>query len=333
MKAIVYNRYGSPDVLQLKSVEKPTPKRDEVLVKVHAAEVTKADCEMRSFNFPVKWFWLPLRLALGLRRPRRQILGGYFAGEVSAVGKNVSKFKAGDAIFGSTQLRLGAYGEYLCLPASYTIAQKPHNMSFEAAAAAPLGGLNAIHFLRKARIRKGERVLVNGAGGSIGTFGVQMAKSMGAHVTAVDSPIKEKMLRDIGADDFVDYTKADFTKTGQRYDVIFNMVAKKPYTDCVKALKPKGRYLMANPRFTDMLHAMRTSRRTDKSAFFAFAKETKEELLELKQMIEAGEIRSIVHKVYPMDKAAEAHHLVESELRLGTVVISHHHPTQTSQGR
>ena len=215
MKAIVYTQYGSPDVLQVKEIEKPTPSDDEVLIKVLASEVTKADCEMRSIHFQVNWFLLPLRVALGLYKPKKQILGGYFAGEVEAVGKDVSKFKHGDQVFGATKLRLGAYGEYICLPASYTIVPKPNNLSFEEAAAVPLGGLNALHFLRKANIRKGEKVLVNGAGGSIGTFGVQIAKSMGAEVTAVDSTIKEEMLRRIGADHFIDYTKEDFTKCGK----------------------------------------------------------------------------------------------------------------------
>ena len=192
MKAIVYTKYGSPDVLHMKEVEKPTPKDNEVLIKVHAAEATKGDCEMRSFNFPVKWFWLPLRIALGLIKPKRQILGGYFAGEVESVGKDVSKFKKGDQIFGSTKLQLGAYGEYLCLPDSHTLVSKPNNMSFEEAAAVPLGGLNALHFMRRANIQKGEKVLIIGAGGSIGFFAVQIAKSMGAEVTAVDSTIKEE---------------------------------------------------------------------------------------------------------------------------------------------
>ena len=194
MKAVVYTKYGSPDVLQLKDVEKPSPKNDEVLIKVCAAEVTKADCELRSFKFAVKWFWLPLRLAMGLITPRRPILGGYFSGEVESVGKDVSRLKKGNQVFGSTQLRMGAYGEYVCLPESYTIVQKPPNISFEEAAAVPLGGLNALHFMRKANIRNGEKVLINGAGGSIGTFAVQIAKSMGAEVTAVDSTIKEEML-------------------------------------------------------------------------------------------------------------------------------------------
>ena len=322
MKAIVYTKYGSPDVLQVKEVEKPMPMNNEVLIKVYAAEATKADCELRSFNFPVKWFWLPLRILMGLKKPKRQVLGGYFSGEVESVGEDVLKFRKGDQVFGSTQLRMGAYGEYVCLPDSYTIVPKPNNMSFEGAAAVPLGGLNALHYLRKANIQNGEKVLINGAGGSIGTFAVQIAKVMGAEVTAVDSTIKEEMLRRIGADYFFDYTKEEFTKSGQTYDVIFDMVARSSYSECVKALNPKGRYLMANPRMSDMLRSVLTSKFTDKIAIFAFAGEKEEELIALKAMIEEGKIKSIVDKIYTIEQAADAHRRVETEQRLGSVVIS-----------
>jgi NADPH:quinone reductase-like Zn-dependent oxidoreductase len=322
MKAIVYTKYGAPEVLRIKEIEKPTPENDEVLIRIHAAEVTKADCELRSFNFAVKWFWPLLRVAMGVTKPKKQVLGGYFAGEVEAVGRDVSKFKKGDQVFGTTGLLFGAYGEYLCLPASYTIAPKPHNMNFEEAAAAPLGGLNALHFLRKANIRNGEKVLINGAGGSIGTFGVQIAKAMGAKVTAVDSTIKEEMLRRIGADHFFDYTKEDFAKSGQTYDVIFNMVARSSYSKCVNSLNPKGRYLIGNPRLSDMLRSVLTSRLTHKTAIFVFAGEKEEELLALKDLIEAGKIKSIVDKIYSPEQAADAHRRVETEQRLGIVVIS-----------
>jgi NADPH:quinone reductase-like Zn-dependent oxidoreductase len=322
MKAIVYKNYGGPDVLQIKEVPKPEPGDNEVLIKVHAAEATKADCELRSFRFAVKWFWLPLRIAMGLTRPKNQVLGGYFAGKIESVGKHVSRFKKGDRVFGSTQLRMGAYGEYLCLPDSYTIVPMPHNIAFEEAAAVPLGGLNALHFLRKANIRNGETVLVNGAGGSIGTFGVQIAKAMGAEVTAVDSSIKGEMLGRIGADHFIDYTTENFSNRGQTYDVIFDMVARSSYSACIKSLNPNGRYLMGNPRISDMLRSILTSWFTDKIAIFAFAGEKDEELLALKEMIEMGKIKPVVDKVYPIDQAAEAHRRVETEQRLGIVVIS-----------
>ncbi len=322
MKAIVYRKYGSPDVLHLEEVEKPAPKDRELLIRVRAAEATKSDCEMRSFNFPVKWFWLPLRLALGPFKPKRTILGGYFAGEVEAVGKGVSKFEVGDQIFGATGLRFGAYGEYVCLPDSYTIAPKPDNLSFAEAAVVPLGGLNALHYMRKAKIGSGETVLINGAGGSIGTFAVQIAKAMGAEVTAVDSAIKEEMLRRIGADHFFDYAKGHFSTRGQTYDVIFDMVAAKPYSRCVAALKPGGRYLMGNPRMSDMFRSVITTRTSDKTVIFAFAGEKEEELLALKRMIEDGSIKPVVDKIYPMEQAADAHRRVETEQRLGTIAFA-----------
>lgn len=322
MKAIVYTKYGAPDVLHVGEVEKPEPGDKDILIRIYAAEATKADCELRSFKFAVKWFWLPLRIAMGLTRPKNRVLGGYFAGKIESVGKDVSNFKKGDEVFGSARLRMGAYGEYACLPASYTIVAKPHNLTFAEAAAVPLGGLNALHFLRKANIQKGERVLINGAGGSIGTFGVQIAKAMGAEVTAVDSAAKEEMLRQIGADNFFDYAKSDFTQSRQTYDVIFDMVAQSSYSACIKSLNPKGRYLLGNPRISDMLRAVLTSRFSNKTAFFAFAGEKTEELLALKEMIEAGNIKPIVDKVYSMELAAEAHQRVETEQRLGIVVIS-----------
>lgn len=322
MKAIVYIKYGGPEVLQISEIEKPEPEDDEVLIRIRAAEATKADCELRSFNFAVKWFWLPLRVAMGVTKPKKQVLGGYFAGEVESVGKDVLKFKKGDQVFGTTRLLFGAYGEYVCLPAHYTIVTKPHNMSFEQAAAVPLGGLNALHFMEKAKIRNGEKVLINGAGGSIGTFAVQIAKAMGAEVTAVDSTIKEVMLLRIGADHFFDYTKEDFTKSGQTYDVIFNMVARSSYSKCVNSLNPKGRYLLGNPRLSDMLRSFLTSKFTDKTATFAFAGEKEEELIEIRDMIEAGKIKSIVDKIYSHEQATEAHRRVETEQRLGIVVIS-----------
>ena len=322
MKAIVYKEYGSPDVLHVEDVDKPVPGKDEVLISVRAVEATKSDCEMRSFKFAVSWFWLPLRIALGIRKPRNPILGNYFAGVIEATGDDVSKFHKGQNVFGASGLRMGAYAEYFCVADSCTMVNMPGNMSFEEAASVPLGGLNALHYMRKAEIRPGDKVLVNGAGASIGTFAVQIAKAMGAEVTAVDSGIKERMLRDIGADRFVDYAKQDFTKSGDTYDVIFSMVAQASYSGCVRALKPGGRYVMANPKLRDMLRSPLTSRFSDRKVMFAFAGEKEEELLELKRMIESGEITATVDKIYSMEAAAEAHKRVETEQRLGTVVIS-----------
>ena len=322
MKAIVYYKYGPPDVLQINDIEKPKPKDNEVLIKTHSAEVTKGDCEMRSFNFAVKWFWLPLRLAWGLFKPKKNVLGGYFSGEIESVGKNVTELVVGDKVFGSTQIRFGAYGEYLCLPDSYTIVKTPNNMSYEEAAAVPLGGLNALHFMKKANIKKGETILINGAGGSIGLFAIQIAKNMGAEVTAVDSPIKETMLRQLGADYFFDYTQENVTKQDKTYDIIFNMVANSRYSDFINLINSNGRYLIGNPKLVDMLRSVVTSKFTNKKAIFSFAGEKKEELITLRTMIEAGKIKSVIDKVYSIDQIVQAHQRVEAEQRRGIVVIS-----------
>ena len=294
LKAVIYEQYGPPEVLHVGEVAKPVPKENEILIRVRAAEVTKADCEMRSFKFAVSWFWLPLRLLMEIRRPRKSVLGAYFSGDVEAVGAAVTLFKSGDAIFGCAGMRFGAYGEYLSLPDDYTLMPKPDNLSFAEAAAVPLGGLNALHFMRQARLQPGETVLINGAGGSIGTFAMQIAKAMGAKVTVVDHTIKADLLRSLGADHFIDYTQEDFTATGETYDVIFNMVAQNNYARSIACLKPKGRYLTANPKLSDMIRSVLTSRFTDKTAIFAFAGETKEELLTLKTIIEKG--RSSIHR-------------------------------------
>jgi len=322
VKAVVYKKYGPPEVLHVAEMAKPEPKENEILIRVRAAEVTKADCEMRRFKFAVNWFWLPLRLFMGIRRPRNPILGGYFAGEVEAAGNAVMRFKPGDAIFGSAGMRLGAHGEYLCLSDDSTIVPKPDNLSFAEAAAVPLGGLNALHFMRQSRLQSGESILINGAGGSIGTFALQIAKAMGAKVTVVDHPIKADLLRNLGADHFIDYTQEDFTAAGKTYDVIFNMVASNHYARTIACLKPKGSYLTANPKLSDMLRSRFTSRFTDKTVTVAFAGETEEELLALKTMIEAGKVRSIVDRIYSREQAAEAHHRVETEQRIGAIVLA-----------
>lgn len=323
MKAIVYERYGPPEVLHVAEIERPTPKRGEVLIRVRAAEVTKADCELRSFKFPVKWFWLPMRLGWGLLGPRNPVLGGYFSGVVEAIGKGVSRFSPGDEVFGASGLRMGAYGEYACLSEGGTICPKPRNMSFEEAAAVPLGGLNALHFMQRANIARGESVLVNGAGGSIGIYAVQIAKEFGAEVTAVDGGAKEHLLRKLGVDHFVDYTRERFQESGESYDVIFDMVARKDYSGCVAALNPKGRYLMGNPRLSDMFRSVLTTHFTDRTAVFAFAGEKEEQLRELALMIEQGKLRAALDGVFSRRQAAEAHRRVETERRMGAVVIVH----------
>ncbi|MBW2462341.1 MAG: NAD(P)-dependent alcohol dehydrogenase [Deltaproteobacteria bacterium] len=323
MKAIVYNAYGSPDVLHVQEVDKPSPGPADLLIRVHAAEATKADCELRRFRFPVKWFWLPLRLAFGVRRPRRTILGGYFSGVIETVGTEVTGYAPGDEVFGSAGMGMGAYGQYVKVPATATLAKKPPSVSFEAAAAVPLGGLNALHFMRRAAIRPGERVLINGAAGSIGAFAVQIAKQMGAEVTAVDADYKEAMVRGIGADHFVDYRTEDFTQSGQTYDVVFDMVVSSSYGACLRCLSPGGRYVLGNPRLSDMLRSVLTSTFTNKDVIFAFAGEKPEELEDLADMLARGELEVPIDRVLSLEEAPEAHRRVETEERIGAVVLSH----------
>ncbi|MCF7821177.1 MAG: NAD(P)-dependent alcohol dehydrogenase [Mariprofundaceae bacterium] len=322
MKAVVFDTYGPPGVLHIADMPKPKPKDDEVLIRVMAAEATKGDCEFRRSKFAVKWLWPTTRLFTGITKPRRRVLGWYFAGVIESVGSSVSRLQSGDEVFGCTKLRMGGYGEYITLPESYTIVPKPVNVSFEEAAAVPLGGLNALHFLTRANIKPGESVLINGAGGSIGSFAIMIAKSMGAVITAVDKTGKLEMLRTLGADHVIDYTREDVTKSGKRFDVIMTMVAQSPYSSFIDMLNSGGRYLIVNPRLSDMLRSVITSRFSDITATFAFAGEKPEELLQLKDMIEAGKIRPVLDRVFPMDRAAEAHRIVESEERLGTIVIN-----------
>jgi NADPH:quinone reductase-like Zn-dependent oxidoreductase len=322
VRAITYSRYGPPEVLELSEVERPVPARNEILVRVHAVEVTKADCEMRSFRFAVRWFALPLRLAFGISRPRRRILGSYFSGEIAELGANVSGFRVGDAVYGATRLRLGAYAEYLAVPASYTVVPRPATMSHAEAAAVPLGGLNALHFMRRARLAPGDRILINGAGGSIGAHALQIAKGMGAIVTCVDKAEKAEMLRQLGCGDFIDYRRETFAARGRRWDVIFDMVPGSDYSACLRALAPDGRYLSGNPRLVVMLRAILTTLFTRRSASFAFAGESPGELRDLSAMIEAGEIMPIVDRVLPMEQIRQAHRLVETEQRQGAIVLA-----------
>jgi NADPH:quinone reductase-like Zn-dependent oxidoreductase len=321
MKAIVAVKYGPPEVLQLKEVDKPAPEDNEVLIKIYAATVFTGDCEMRCSKFPW-WIWLPLRLMMGLTKPKRPILGQELAGIIEAVGRDVTRFKAGDPVFANTGPRFGAYAEYVCLPEAGPIAIKPANMNFEQAAAVPTGGLNALHFLRRANIQPGQKVLIYGACGSIGTFGVQLAKYFGAHVTAVDRKEKLDTLRAIGADHVIDYKQEDFTRNGVTYDVIFDVVGKSPFSRSLKSLSQSGYYIFANPRALPMLRGLWANRRGAQKVMFALARERPEDLVYLKERIEAGEIKSVIDRIYPLEQIVEAHRYVDTGRKQGNVVIT-----------
>lgn len=322
MRAVTYHRYGGPEVLSVSQVRRPTMGSDQMLVRVQAAEACKSDCEMRGFGFGVKWFWLPLRLGLGVFRPRRSILGLYMAGVVEAVGDEIEGFEPGDAIYGSPGMRRGAYGEYVTLHRTAVVAAKPTSMTFAEAAAVPLGAINALHFLRAGEVGPGDRVLINGAGGVIGGYGVQLAKAFGATVTGVDAGHKEAFVRSLGADGFVDYQRQDVTELDERFDVIFDMVPTTSVSGMLALLSKGGRYANGNPRLLTLLRAPFVSRFTTKRMHVAFADETRDTLRELAAMIDDGTIGPIVDRVMPMDQASEAHRLVEDEERLGAIVLA-----------
>ena len=324
MQAITYTKYGPPEVLHLQEVATPKPKDNQVLIRIHAATVNMGDCELRSPKIPNS-IWLIVRLFFGLFKPRKKILGAYLAGEIEAVGKTVKKFKKGDAVFACSGPRFSAYAEYICLPEKEAIALKPSNMTHDEAAAVPLG-LDALHFLRKVPVQKGQKVLINGAGGGIGTVAVQLAKHFGAEVTAVDSAGKLDILRSIGADHVIDYTQEDFAKKSEVYDVIFDLVGKRSYTRCIKALKPNGRYLLANPNgFSAMFRGIWTSMVTSKKVISQFASAKHEDLVFLKELIEEGKLRSVIDKKYPLEQVVEAHKYVESGQKKGNVILTLEH--------
>ncbi len=327
MKAIVWTKYGPPDVLQLKEVEKPSPKDNEVLIKVYAATASTADTEFRRLKLPLL-FAIPLRLYLGLIKPTRiTILGTEFAGEIVSAGKDVTGYKPGDQVFGYTGLGMGTYAEYMSLPEKPSgmagvLGKKPVNMSYEEAAAVPFGGLEALHSLRKANIQRGQKVLIVGAGGSIGTYAVQLAKHYGAEVTGVDKPGKLEMLRSIGADHVIDYTQEDFTKSGQIYDVILDTIGKSSFSGSLRSLEENGTYLNANPGLLGGVRMRWASKKSSKKVIPWTAGYTANNLLAIKELIEAGKIKPVIDKRYPLEQTAEAHRYVEARHKKGNVVIT-----------
>jgi NADPH:quinone reductase-like Zn-dependent oxidoreductase len=327
MKAIVYTKYGSPDVLQLKDVAKPTPKENELLIKIHATTVNRTDCGFRN---PEPFF---VRFFSGLIRPKKTILGSEFAGEIETVGKDVKSFKKGDQVFGLTGNNFGAHAEYLCLPEEGAIAIKPVNMTCEEAAAVCDGATLALTCLRKANIQSGQKILIYGASGSIGTAGVQLAKYYGANVTAVCNTKNVEIVKSLGADTVIDYTKDDFTKIGQTYDVIFDAVGKISFLRCKNSLKQGGVYLETDLGFLwqNPIFALLTAKIGTKKVMIAIPKENKENVLFFKEIIEAGKYKAVIDRRYPLEQIIEATQYVETGQKTGNVVITLEHSSKTQQ--
>ncbi|MBU8585464.1 NAD(P)-dependent alcohol dehydrogenase [Priestia megaterium] len=301
MKAMVCTKYGKPDVLQLQEVEKPIPKENEILIKIYATTVTSGDCRVRSFNSPLL-LWLPMRIVLGLRKPRKSMLGVELAGEVEDVGKNVTRFKKGDQLFAMTGMKFGGYAEYICLPEKGTIAVKPENVTYEEAASISFGGTTALHFFRKGTIQTGQKVLIYGASGAVGTAAVQLASYYGAEVTGVCSAKNSELVKSLGADRVIDYQNENFTEKQEKYDLIFDAVGKITKNQCKAALALNGRFVSVEGQ--------------------GIAKVQTKDLLLLKKLIEEGQIKSVIDRCYSLEQVPEAHEYVETGHKIGSVVVT-----------
>ncbi len=336
MKAIIYTEYGSPDVLHLAEVEKPAPKDNEVLIKIYAVSVNYGDILARNFrgtspgefNMPFL-LWLLAKIAFGLNRPKNNILGSELAGKIEAVGKDVKLFKAGDDVFGYRGQNMGANAEYICMPENGLVAIKPANMTYDEAAVVPYGALTALNLLRTVNIQRGQKVLINGASGAIGSAAVQLAKYYGAEVTGVCGTPRLAFVKSLGADKVIDYTKEDFTKNGETYDLIFDILGRSSFAQCENSLNPNGRYLLASFKMKQLLQMLWTAKVGDKKVICALSGEKIADLHSIKELIEAGKLKSIIDKRYPLEQTAEAHRYMESGNKKGNVVITLDHNNKT----
>jgi NADPH:quinone reductase-like Zn-dependent oxidoreductase len=329
MKAVMYTEYGAPEVLKLQDIAKPTPKEDELLIRVHAVSIGIGDIWARNFKAitPGRFsmpglFWLPARMYFGFSKPKVNILGAEFSGQVEAVGRNVKLFKPGDAVFGYRGQSMGANAEYLCVSENSLVTTKPANMTHDEAAVTPYGALTALNLLRSVDIQPGQKVLINGASGGIGSAALQLAKYYGAEVTGVCSTPGMEFVKSLGADHVIDYTKEDFTKNGRTYDLIFDIMNKSSFAQCKDSLNKNGRYLLASFKLKQLLQMLWTSMFGTKKVICALSGEKIEDLLFIKELVEKGRIKSIIDKRFPLEKTADAHRYVESGDKKGKVVIT-----------
>lgn len=329
MKAIVYTKYGPPDVLHLEEVEKSAPKDNEVLIRVYATSVNFGDITARNFRdispreFNMLFlFWIIGKITFGLGKPKINILGSEFAGEIESAGKDVKSFKKGDKVFGYLGQSMGAYAEYLCMPENGCVAIKPTNMTYEEAAVVPYGAIMALNLLRKMNIQPGQKVLVNGASGGIGSASVQIAKYFGAEVTGVCGTPRLEFVKSLGADKVIDYTKEDFTLNGETYDLIFDILGKSSFSRCKNSLKQNGRYLLASFKMKQLFQMLWTKMAGSKKVICALAIDKQEDLVFIKELIEAGKIKSVIDRRFPLEQTAVAHKYIEKGHKKASVVIT-----------
>ena len=321
MKAIVYKKYGPPEVLQLQEVETPAPKDNEVLIQIHATTVTSGDWRVRSLIAPLGFGFI-MRLVLGFSKPRQPILGTELAGVVVSVGKAVRKFKVGDAVFAFSDMAMGCYAEYKCMPQDGALALKPPNLSFDEAAALSFGGTTALSFFRRGKLQRGERVLINGASGGVGTAAVQLAKHFGAQVTGVCSAANVDLVKSLGADHVIDYTQQDFTQNGQTYDVIVDNVGTAAFSRCKSSLKKEGRLLMVLGALPQMLQIPWVSMTSDKKIIAGPASASAEDLRFLAELSVAGQFKPVIDRRFPFEQMVQAHRYVDTGRKRGNVVIT-----------